>query len=388
MKLNTKKFIRNIIICLIAWLVVSFILNYAPGFKRDKFADVTNLIIDDEDLTENLNHNIYISENGVIYLSIQDIENMFDKNIYYDEEFKTIITTSNTKTAIMSLEDSKIIINGIEQNLQSKVLKMEEIIYIPISELELVYNISTKYVKDTDIVVIENLNKGLIKATVEEGTTVKFKPRSLSKNVGEINKGDVVSCYYTTSKGWRLIRKEDGTLGYVKANVLADEYIVRQDFDDAIKTAELITDLEDGSILNLYNNQETEKIMIKTLFNFEANGTIYAEEEENIDTDNYAIWATISNKGLEKYTNELIKNYKTRTELIDKVVNFVTKYGVRGMNIDFQKVDDQNSFDRFIIELAPRLRELGITTNVILNNSFEEANLVGVVDYLISEKGE
>ncbi|MGN1310488.1 MAG: stalk domain-containing protein [Clostridia bacterium] len=387
MKLNTKKFIRNIIICLIAWLVVSFILNYAPGFKRDKFADVTNLIIDDEDLTENLNHNIYISENGVIYLSIQDIENMFDKNIYYDEEFKTIITTSNTKTAIMSLEDSKIIINGIEQNLQSKVLKMEEIIYIPISELELVYNISTKYVKDTDIVVIENLNKGLIKATVEEGTTVKFKPRSLSKNVGEINKGDVVSCYYTTSKGWRLIRKEDGTLGYVKANVLADEYIVRQDFDDEIKTAELITDLEDGSILNLYNNQETEKIMIKTLFNFEANGTIYAEEE-NIDTDNYAIWATISNKGLEKYTNELIKNYKTRTELIDKVVNFVTKYRVRGMNIDFQKVDDQNSFDRFIIELAPRLRELGITTNVILNNSFEEANLVGVVDYLISEKGE
>lgn len=387
MKLNTKKFIRNIIICLIAWLVVSFILNYAPGFKRDKFVGVTNLIIDDEDLTENLNHNIYISENGVIYLSIQDIENMFDKNIYYDEEFKTIITTSNTKTAIMSLEDSKIIINGIEQNLQSKVLKMEEIIYIPISELELVYNVSTKYIKETDVVVIENLNKGLIKATVEEGTTVKFKPRALSKNVGEINKGDVVSCYYTTSKGWRLIRKEDGTLGYVKANVLTDEYIVRQDFDDEIKTAELITDLEDGSILNLYNNQETEKIMIKTLFNFEANGTIYAEEE-NIDTDNYAIWATISNKGLEKYTNELIKNYKTRTELIDKLVNFVTKYRVRGMNIDFQKVDDQNSFDRFIIELAPRLRELGITTNVILNNSFEEENLAGVVDYLISEKGE
>ena len=387
MKLNTKKFIRNIIICLIAFVVVSFILNYAPGFKRDKFAEVTNLIIDDEDLTENLNHNIYISENGVIYLSIQDIENMFDKNIYYDEEFKTIITTSNTKTAIMSLEDSKIIINGVEQNLQSKVLKMEEIIYIPISELELVYNISTKYVKDTDIVVIESLNKGLIKATVEEKATIKFKPRLLSKNVGEINKGDVVSCYYTTSKGWRLIRKEDGTLGYVKANVLTDEYIVRQDFDDEIKTAELITDLEDGNILNLYNNQETEKIMIKTLFNFEANGTIYAEEE-NIDTDNYAIWATISNKGLEKYTNELIKNYKTRTELIDKVVNFVTKYRVRGMNIDFQKVDDQNSFDRFIIELAPRLRELGITTNVILNNSFEEENLVGVVDYLISEKGE
>lgn len=54
MKLNTKKFLRNIIICLIAWIVVSLILNYAPGFKRDKFEGVTNLIINDEDVTENL----------------------------------------------------------------------------------------------------------------------------------------------------------------------------------------------------------------------------------------------------------------------------------------------------------------------------------------------
>ena len=61
---------------------------------------------------------------------------------------------------------------------------------------------------------------------------------------------------------------------------------------------------------------------------------------------------------------------------------------VRGINLDFQNVTSQKNFERFIIELTPRLRELGITTNVILNNSFEETNLVGVVDYLITEKGE
>ncbi len=54
MKLNTKKFLRNIIICLVAFAVVAFILNYAPGFKRDKYANVTNLVINDEDVTEKL----------------------------------------------------------------------------------------------------------------------------------------------------------------------------------------------------------------------------------------------------------------------------------------------------------------------------------------------
>lgn len=81
----------------------------------------------------------------------------------------------------------------------------------------------------------------------------------------------------------------------------------------------------------------------------------------------------------------MIANYEERTKLIDTIVNLVSKYRVRGVNLDFQKVTNQDNFDRFIIELTPRLRELGITTNVVLNNSFEETKLVGVVDYLINE---
>ena len=265
---------------------------------------------------------------------------------------------------------------------------MDGVIYIPISELELVYNISVKYIESTDIVVIETLNQGLIKAQVEEDAKIKYKPRLISKKVGTVEVGEEVSCYYTTSKGWRLIRKEDGTLGYVKANVLANEYIVRQDFNDKIQTKEIGLNLKDGSNFTLYNNnQEGTKITIRTLFNFDTNGIIGINQED-FEADDEAIWATISNKSLEKQMNEKIANYKTRTELVDTIVGFVSKYRVRGINIDFQNVTNQNAFERFIIELTPRLRELGITTNVILNNSFDETNLVGVVDYLITEKGE
>ena len=388
MKLNTKKFIRNIIICVIAWLVVSFILNYAPGFKRDKFEGLTNLVINDEDITEKLKGSVYIGEDGGIYLSKDDIATFFDKNIYYDEASSTIVTTSNTKTASFCVAENQMVINGVTQDLNSKVLQKDGVIYIPISELELVYNISVKYIESTDIVVIETLNQGLIKAEVEEGSKIKYKPRLISKSVGTVEAGEEVSCYYTTSKGWRLIRKEDGTLGYVKANVLVNEYIVRQDFDDTIETKEIDLNLKDGTSFTLYNDkQEGTKITIRTLFSFEANGAIGINQED-FETGDDAIWATISNSGLEKQTNEMITSYKTRTELIDTIVSFVSKYRVRGINLDFQKVTDQESLDRFIIELTPRLRELGITTNVILNSSFEETNLVGVVDYLITEKGE
>lgn len=388
MKLNTKRFIRNIIICLIAWILVSLILNYAPGFERDKYEGITNLIINDEDVTEQLKGSVYIGEDGGIYLSKDDIALLFDKNIYYNEETSTIVTTSNTKTANFCVAENQMIINGVRQNLNSKILQKDGVIYIPISELELVYNISVQYIEETDIVVIEKLNQGLIKAEVEEDARIKYKPRLISKKVGEIEAGEVVSCYYTTSKGWRLIRTEDGTLGYVKANVLANEYIVRQDYEDIIETKEIDLNLKNGSSFILYNNkQEATKIIIKTLFSFEENGTIGINQTD-FETGDDLIWATISNNGLEKQANKIISNYKSRTELIDAIVGYVSKYRVRGINIDFQKIEDREDFERFIIELTPRLREIGITTNVILNTSFEEANLVGIVDYLINERGE
>lgn len=127
--------------------------------------------------------------------------------------------------------------------------------------------------------------------------------------------------------------------------------------------------------------------MIKTLFNIGDNGAIESTEESSNNKD-YKIWATISNKGLEKQTNELIIDYQKRTEIINTIVNYAVKYRVAGINIDFKSVNNNEAFNRFIIELTPRLRELGITTNVILNDSFNEGELVGIVDYLITEKGD
>ena len=82
----------------------------------------------------------------------------------------------------------------------------------------------------------------------------------------------------------------------------------------------------------------------------------------------------------------MIKDYNKREELINNVLNYVSKYKLKGININFKNVSNSNEFCRFIIELTPRLRDLGLTTNVVLNSSFEEEKIIGVVDYLIKEQ--
>ena len=68
-KAKKLKFMRNVIVGVIALLIAAFIINIAPGYKRDKYKDVVNLIIDEHNVTEDLKNMLYINENKTVYMS-------------------------------------------------------------------------------------------------------------------------------------------------------------------------------------------------------------------------------------------------------------------------------------------------------------------------------
>ena len=61
-----------------------------------------------------------------------------------------------------------------------------------------------------------------------------------------------------------------------------------------------------------------------------------------------------------------MNDYKLRQNLINDIVSLVVKYDLDGINIDFENMyeKDKKLFNRFIIELAPRLREIGAVISV------------------------
>jgi len=211
-KIKDVKFLRNIIIGVVSLLVAAIIINIAPGYKRDKYTNVINLIINEENKTEQLKNDIYVNNNGTVYISEEDVKNLFDATIYYDEKYNQIITTSDTKVANIVIDQKQMIVNNSEVSMLDAIIRINENIYLPISDMSIVYNINIKYVKETNKVIIDKLNEGMIKAKVTEQSDIKYKPRVLSKNIGTVKKGESVSCFYTTSKGWRQIRTEDGIL--------------------------------------------------------------------------------------------------------------------------------------------------------------------------------
>lgn len=382
-RINKSKFLRNILVSVFALLVVAFIINIAPGYRRDKYTDVINLIINEENKTEDLKNSIYINENGTVYMSEEDVRNLFDSTIYYDNKYNELITTSRTKVASISIDENKININNSIVSMLEPIIKIDNNIYLPISDMSIVYNIKIEYIQEARRVIIDDLSKGMIRATVADKTDIKFRPRKLSKNIGTVNTGETVNCFYTTSKGWRQIRTSDGTIGYIKANKLSDEYIIRQDMPERKEAVKIsYADYESKKFEVLNSSDTKEQVVLKNVLNI--NGDIIESiQDTDIDFETYKTWISVSNKDLEERAEEILQDYKSRTELTNKIVSKIVEDEAKGVCIDLSNVQNKESMIRFTVELAPKLRELGIATCIVLHDNMNKQDYINIVDYIV-----
>ena len=369
-KAKKIKFLRNISVGVIGLIIALFIVNIAPGYRRDKYKDKVNLVLDEENVTENLKHDIYVNDNGTVYISEEDVRNMFDESIYYDQKYNQIITTSDTKVANIVIDKKEMVVNGSNQKMLDAVIRVNDEIYLPISDMNIIYNISVQYVPSTNIVIIDNLNKGIIRTLVSEESDIRYRPRKLSKVIGQLKEGESVYAFYTTSKGWRKIRTTSGVIGYIKANKLTSEYILRQDMEKRDEATIISKEQYNSKKLKINNNN----IIIQSYNEIQKN-----EDEESLNK----IWVTVTNASMESPINSVIKDYKTRTELIDIIVSKTIENNINGIVINFNNIQDTNDFRRFIIELAPKLREIGVTTGVFANDGIKKDDYKDLVEYIV-----
>ena len=371
-KIQKRKYIRNIIIGVVALIIVAFIINIAPGYKRNKYKDVTNLVIGDENVTEKLQKPIYKDEEGNIYIAKEDVKELLDKTLYYDEENSMVIATSEVVVASMKLNEKIINIDGTNKDTLETIINKDNIIYIPIEEMESVYNIEVNYLEEENIVIIDKLNEGMIKAEAAEEADIRFKQRGLSKKVGELEVGDVVSAFYTPSKGWRLIRTEDGKIGYVKANVLTNEYIVRQDMEQDTQTKRISVSIEDGTTLDI----EGKKVLIKDLLKLTEEGLLLKNTEFTGSDETTEVWANLTIEEIN------LDDFEQRKTVTKNIASMARKNEIKGINII---INSDENLERFVIELAPKLKEVGIITNIVEEGSINEEVYTDIVNYIITK---
>ena len=383
-KKNVKgNWIFKIIVVAIVLLAAIFVIKIAGNYKNNDIVGKVNLIINNSNVTADLKQDVFVDENGVIYIAKEDIENFFDNYIYYDEKYNQIITGSSTKIANMVVGENSATVNSAEVKLKSPVIEKENKYFIPFSELKSVYNVDIEYINNR--VVVDSLDRKYQIATVAKDISIKSKPTSLSRTVDKIKAGDAVVISNRkddlVKSGWKKIRTSNGSLGYVKEDNLGKINTIRDDMVETSKVEgkvslawEYFSDY--GSAPERSGAMDGVNVVSPTFFRLEQLGKGNVKENVGTAGINYInwahnnglkVWAMISNESMLDTTSEIMNDYKLRNKLINNIVNLVVKYNLDGINIDFENMymEDKAMFNRFLIELEPRLNEMCFDRNTI-----------------------
>lgn len=302
-KLNKAKSIRLLIILIILIVIIFVIKKVNTKIIDEKMS----LIIDNEDVTSQLEKEI-VEQDGITYISFNDVQKFLDKNIYQEDETELIITSSDKKVAALKIDSSDIEINGSEVEIKGQAFKNQEgTIFIPISEMENIYDIEFNYIEEAKNITIDYYSKSLVKAYTTKKISVKSKMSGFSETISKVKKGNWVVFVADSEDGkWAKVRTQDGNIGYIKKKYL----------------------------------------------------TNFVTERENMEYTE----SPISNEYLEKdITEEKIAKYENRKKLIDEILQETVLAGKKTVKIIYEKEQTSEEYTRFKIEIVPILKECGIS---------------------------
>ncbi len=379
---NKKGKIIKIIVLIVVIILMALLVWFkAPDYYVKEVKGKTNLVINNNNVTSKMKDDVYIDNKGVIYLSINDVRNYFDKYINYDENSNRLITTSDTKTATLIKDKKNIDINGSTVSIASTVIEKDGKIYIPFSELaQNVYNVEIEHKESTDRVVIDSLDRELKKADSKKNVKVKYKAKKFSKTLAKVKQGEKIVVISQDEK-WSKIRTENGIVGYVKNKTIANLTYVRENMEETKQIngkVNLVWDYysEYAKAPNRSEeNIEGVNVLSPSFFylekgsdgkiseNVKQEGKDYIEWAHN---NGFKVWPIVSNNSYLTTTEGILNDYTKRRKLEDEIIRVTEEYNIDGINLDFENMnqEDKDMYSRFVIELAPRLKDLGKTLTV------------------------
>ena len=412
-KVKTKVLYKLIVVAIFVALAF-FILKYAPNYVNTEITDKANLVINNSNVTGDLKKDVII-ENGVIYISMEDISNFFDPYIYYDEKYNQIITTSDNQVTSMVVGGNTMINNGSSVSTSGTILQRNDTYYIPFSSFKDTYNVEISYIEETNTITVDSKNRKYVVADSKKENSVKAYPTVFSRTVDKLEEQETVTVVQNDENknnvidGWVEIRTDIGKIGYVKEDALVNELATRESIEKKKQIKGKISMAWDyyyeySSVPNRTGTDiQGVNVMSPTFFTLvdEGRGKVSDNAGEEgkeyvkwAHSNGYMVWPSISNNSYIETTSEIMKDYNLRHDLIENIISLIMEYDLDGINIDFEYMHDEDKdlFSRFIIELKPRLNEIGkvLSVDVTAPDGSEEWSLcfdrhvIGdVADYIV-----
>lgn len=410
--MKAKKVVIIIILLIFLAIIIVGALyavkRLAPGYANEEISDMTNLVINGSNVTDYLKENnrkVYVKDN-IIFLSLSDMRNFFDKYIYVDEKYGKVISTYNSNIVTLDINNGQIQLNDGNVSVVQTPLKVDDVLYIPFSQMEEAYDATCTYISETDTVIIDTEDRDKTFATLAKDTNLKSRTRNLSRTIAKLEENEEVMIV-EQDDDWSEVRTSKGKIGYINNSAIGSKSEVKSTKTEKDKSDEKINMFWDyfyaeESIPDRTGQSfEGVNVVSPSFFVLNSDGEIRTNigyrGEAYINWahgNGYEVWAMFSNDSLQQLTSNIINDYEARENLILNIVQKAKQYNLDGINIDFENMymEDADVFSRFIIELEPRLKILGKTLSVDVTapdgaeswSMCYDRNVIGdVADYIV-----
>lgn len=381
---------RIALLAIITILILIFLILNLFGDKKHKIPEKISLMLNNE-IVE-LQKEMYKEEEN-IYISKEDIVKLFDETLYYNEAEKELITTFNTHIALLKVDETFMVLNDSNVELKGCLTEKDNTVYLPLTDLGIVYDVEIEYSDEYNRVILSSTQEEKKQSITLKKANVYEKSTSFSKKVETLDMSEYV-VVLGQEKKYKKVRTENGNIGYIKESKISNEETIRekmvtQALDvNIVDTASDISKQYDSSILS----SDKQNVVIPIFFTLDKSQRVL--DKTNSTTNNFInytnwanennvqIWASLTNSA--NISEELL-TYTQRNTVINNIYQYLMQYQFQGINIDFDKIDDVNSFNRFLIELKPKLKESGLKLCITYNEALDKAKIQNIADWIIEK---
>lgn len=325
-----------------------------------------------------------------IYISVDTISKVIDKNIFYDKVATKIIVTTKNDVVKFKIDENLMSRNLEYININTSAKLYNGQPYVDIELLKDIYNINIEYNEETNTISIDKKSSTDIKVKYDRVNVYKSLSTD-SEVLQTISTNNTVTLYNESlnHNRWYKVKTDSGIVGYIaKSNiddsdVKAQEKRQEEEKNEEVKEGNEKSDKltmfwQYGSDLATLGSEKISGVGVVSPTWYElknVNGDItskYSQDYYNKAKEyGYEIWPIITN-GIDSSsyspddTSSMLNSERNRENFIKNLVNIAKDDKIDGINIDFEamKDEDRNLFTQFIRELAPLLRQNNIKLSV------------------------
>lgn len=330
-----------------------------------------------------------ILKDGQVYLAYDTVADIFNKRFYWDSNENILSYTTPTEIIRAEAGNSYYYENNSQVKTDYQPVMIEDqTAYVAIDFVKQYSNMNYTFYKDPSRVVIEYKWGDVLTTKIKKKTQLRYKASIKSDILKDLKEGEeltlVDTSEATSGKFYKVITK-DGVIGYVKMKKAVKPYYtaltssfkepsyshITQEGKVNLVWHQVTNTQANGNLLSLLESTKGVTCVSPTWFKLSDNeGGItslasesYVERAHNLGIQ---VWALVDDFSADVDKKKVLSTTSSRKKLVNELIAETIKYGIDGINIDFEKIPQEagEDFIQFIRELSVKCRSNGIVLSI------------------------